>query len=171
MPHANPLVFTLKPEEIIAKAEALISASKAVEDKVGQLPSGSFADVFAPLATAENEMERDHSNCSFLQYVHTDSAVRDASSEADKKLRDYGTESGLREDVYMRVKQALPDASGRDAEEVRLAAKMSLDYKRNGLDLSEEAREKMKSIKKRMSEIAIAFSKVCFDSLSDCSFC
>lgn len=160
MPAANPLVFGLKPDEILARTDALIAAAKAAEDRVGALSGApGFGDVFLPLANAENDMERDHANATFWQYVHGDKDVRDASSAADKKLRDYGVESGLREDVYSRVKEALPSAAGREPEEARLAEKIALDFKRNGLDLSAEAKEKMKEIKKRMAELSIAFSK------------
>lgn len=162
MPATNPLVFNLKPEDILATADKLIADSKAVEDKVAGLSSGkpAFGDVFAPLGAAENAMELEHSNATFWQYVHMDKDIRDASSAADKKLRDYGVESGLRVDVYTQVKAALDEAAKRpDPEEVRLGAKMALDYKRNGLDLSPEAQEKMKEIKKRLSELSITFSR------------
>ena len=67
MPFANPLAFGLKPDDILAKVDKLIADAKAVEDQVGSTASPTFDAVFGELAKAENDMERDHSNCTFWQ--------------------------------------------------------------------------------------------------------
>lgn len=67
----------------------------------------------------------------------------------------------MRVDVYQVVKAVYDktDLSKLDAENARYLEKLELQYRRDGLALSEEKREKLKELKKRLSDLSIDFQK------------
>ncbi|KAJ3327634.1 hypothetical protein HDU93_001854, partial [Gonapodya sp. JEL0774] len=109
-PHANPLDMLPTPEGVEALASKLVADGKACDDSIAAIPLGegkaTFESVFAVMSAVENVMESSSANVHFWQYVSTSKEVRDASMAADKKMRDFATDSGMREDVYLRVKEA-----------------------------------------------------------------
>ncbi|KAJ1655246.1 hypothetical protein GGF38_004795, partial [Coemansia sp. RSA 25] len=80
------LNFNLSPADIESRVEALVAQGKTVQDGVAAQTNPTFANVIVPLATLQNEQDADSSVVSFLQNVSTDKDVRDASTEAKKKL-------------------------------------------------------------------------------------
>ncbi|KAF2835216.1 hypothetical protein M501DRAFT_456864 [Patellaria atrata CBS 101060] len=96
----------------------------------------------------------------FYQAVSTDQALRDASTEAEKLLDDWGIESSMREDVFQLVDSALKKGEDLDPESQRLLEKDRKSYITNGLGLpAGPKRDRFKAIKKRLSEISIIFQK------------
>lgn len=96
----------------------------------------------------------------FYQAVSTDQKLRDASSEAEKLLDDFGIESSMREDIFRLVDASLKKKEDLDAESQWLLEKDHKGFIRNGLGIpAGPQRDRFKEIKKRLSEITITFSK------------
>ena len=94
------------------------------------------------------------------QAVSTDQQLRDASSEAEKLMDDFAIESSMREDVFGLVDAVLKKGEKLDPESQRLLEKDRKSYIRNGLGVpAGPKRDRFKDIKKRLSEIGIAFQK------------
>ncbi|KXS14454.1 zincin [Gonapodya prolifera JEL478] len=166
-PRPNPLDMSPTPEGVETLADRLIADGKAVDDEIAVIPLGEakadFSTVFEKMSAVENVMEASSANVHFWQYVSTEKSVREASMAADKKMRDFAVESGMREDVYLRVQEAFQSVKAKinthGPEDIRFAEKVELDYRRNGLALPKDVREQLTVMKKRMSELSIAFSK------------
>jgi metallopeptidase MepB len=96
----------------------------------------------------------------FYQAVSTDQKLRDASSEAEKEMDDFGIESAMREDLFQLVDAVLKKKEQLDPESQRLLEKEHKGYIRYGLGVpAGPKRDRFKEIKKRLSEIAIKFQK------------
>jgi Zn-dependent oligopeptidase len=97
----------------------------------------------------------------FYQNVSSSKELRDASTEADQLVRDFGVESSMRIDVYNAklTAQKNIEASGKklNPEELRLVEKMVQDGTRAGLGLPEADRERLTTWKKELSQVCLEF--------------
>jgi metallopeptidase MepB len=188
-PPQPPPLFTGTKESIVADSKALCEKTRAILDslvaniKPDEDPAAAtFDSVLRPQTDDENESSLSARILAFYQYVSADSALRDASTQAEKIMDEFSIEISMREDVF-RLVDAVYQRSGlassleqdkdrliddnlakkaglADAESARLLEKERKNYIRNGLGLPEgEKRERFKAIKKRLSEIQIEFQK------------
>ncbi|GAB1319575.1 metalloendopeptidase [Madurella fahalii] len=187
-PQAPPL-FTGTKESIVSDSKALCDRTRSLLDslvaniKPAENPaSATFDSVIRPQTEDENESSLSARILGFYQYVSADSDLRDASTEAEKIMDEFGIECSMREDVFRLVDavyqnsgllasiekdkdrlidEALAKSAGlQDVESARLLEKERKNYIRNGLGLPEgEKRDRFKEIKKRLSQIQIEFQK------------
>jgi metallopeptidase MepB len=112
------------------------------------------------MAHDDNKMAIESHIIGFYQAVSTDQKLRDASTEAERLLDDFGIESSMREDVYRLVDATFKAGEALDPESKRLLEKDHKSYIRNGLGVpAGPKRDRFKEIKKRLSEISIVFQK------------
>ena len=159
--HLIKLRFDLTPEEITKATESLIEEFNGVLNKIAAESAPTVDNVIVPAARGEAKFYRQHTEVDFPQYVSTDSKVRDASSEADKKVSDFLVETSMREDLY-KVFKKLEESGGLknlQGEDLRFAERNLRDFRRDGMELPEEKREKLKALLKRLSVLCIDFSK------------
>lgn len=131
-----------------------------MQDAVVKANKPAFAHVNLPMAQDDNRMALETHIIGFYNAVSTNKALRDASSEAEQLLDDFGIESSMREDVFQLVDQVLKNKEQLDPESQRLLEKDHKSFIRNGLSLpAGEKRDRFKAIKQRLSQISIAFSK------------
>lgn len=71
---------------------------------------------------------------------------------------DYAVKSSMNVDVFLRLKALLDQGSITAPEDKRFLETEVRDFRRNGLDLDKETRDKVEAINKRMSELSINFS-------------
>ncbi|KAL7273782.1 metalloendopeptidase [Rhizina undulata] len=164
LPPAPKFIHT--PEKVLDDTKRIIKESRELQDKLAKEVSpetATFDNVVKVLGEEENDMGLEVAILGFYQYVSTNKALRDASSEAEKLLDDFGIESAMREDIYKLVSavQASHERSPFpiSEESARLLDKMNKDYIRNGLALPEAERARFKEIKKELSILGIEFSK------------
>ena len=187
-PQAPPL-FTGTKESIVADSQALCDQTRSLLDslvasiKPAENPAAAtFESVVRPQTQDENENALTARILGFYQYVSGDSALRDASTEAEKIMDEFSIECSMRDDVFHLVdavynssgltaslqkdKDRLIDAALAktagldDVESARLLEKERKSYIRNGLGLPEgPKRDRFKAIKMRLSQIQIAFQK------------
>lgn len=158
----NRLTWNLTTEGIKESADKLIATHKKIWDTVGsvKLDEVSYDNVMKPLLFSDREYAVERNNLDFVQHVYADKAMRDASVEADKKLSDFDVEMSMKQDVFDVVVAFEKKGTERlTAEEKRYVERMIKYGKRNGLHLPKEVQEKIKDIKKKMSDMSIDFSK------------
>ena len=130
------------------------------EVKPGQV---EFKNVLLPFAHDDNKMSLESHIIGFYQAVSTDAKLRDASTEAEKKMDDFAIESSMREDIFKLVDEAFKkqkDDQNLDAESRRLLEKERKGYIRMGLGIpAGPDRDRFKAIMKRLSELSITFQK------------
>ncbi|XP_064605583.1 thimet oligopeptidase-like [Liolophura sinensis] len=156
------LSWKLTAEGIAKSADELMTKSKAVHDAVGALKPDevTYENVIKTLADGDCEYSVRRNNLDFVQHVFSDKAMRDASVEADKKLSEFDVEMSMRQDVFdTLVTFQKKQGDGLKPEASRYLERLIKLGKRNGLHLPKEKQEKIKTIKKRMSDLGIDFNK------------
>ncbi|KAF2805631.1 zincin [Mytilinidion resinicola] len=162
-PPQAPPKFTATESSLIEDTKRLIARSRGVQDAIVRdvtPETATFAKVTLPMARDDNKMAIESHIIGFYQAVSTDQKLRDASTEAERLLDDFGIESSMREDVYKLVDAAFKAGESLDPESKRLLEKDHKSYIRNGLGVpAGPKRDRFKEIKKRLSEISIGFQK------------
>jgi len=151
------------PEDIKKAANDLIKDGKTIYDSVGSLDieGVNYANTIAPLVQIENESYTRGVALQLPSMVALDKGLRDASNEAEKILDEFSVEMSMRKDVFDRVFafSKTAEADKLDPELKRFIEKSVTEGKRNGLHLSEEKRDEIKSIKKKIAELGTDFNK------------
>lgn len=187
-PPQPPPVFTGTKDSIVSDAEALCEKSRTLLDKLvaeinpKDTKQATFDKVILPQIEDENDGSLTGRILGFYQYVSSEEALRNASTEAEKLMDEFGIEMSMREDVFGLV-DSVYQASGLkeakekaedglidnelarglgfdDAESARLLDRERKSYIKNGLALAtQEQKDRFKEIKKRLSQIQIQFTK------------
>jgi metallopeptidase MepB len=142
--------------------EMLAQSKRVTDDVVAQIAErdATFQNIMLPMVHDENLQTLKAHILGFYQSVSTEQALRDASTEAEKLMDDYSIEAAMREDVFKLVDAALKKDDKLDPESQRLLEKEHKAFVRNGLNIpAGPKRDRFKEIKKRLSQLGIAFSK------------
>jgi len=161
--YPNALRFDLSVAEISAWPEKIIEASKRALDEVASTISApSWEKTIEALMDEDSVYGTSVANCTFFSHVHTDKAIRDASTEAEMTLDKYSIEKSQRYDVYLAVKAYVDHQMPKDvlnAEKQYLIKQLMLDFQLSGMTLSEEKRSVLKQIKSEIAEAGTLFSR------------
>uniref|UniRef100_A0A671SWA7 Thimet oligopeptidase-like n=1 Tax=Sinocyclocheilus anshuiensis TaxID=1608454 RepID=A0A671SWA7_9TELE len=158
----NNLRWDLTPEEIRNRTQRLIQRIKQAYDSVDSVDIGKvcFENTLQVIADAKAEYAASRHVLDFPQYVSPCKEVRLASTEADKRLSGFDVEVSMRADVFQRL-IALQEKQSGDLlpESERFLGRLIKLGKRNGLHLSKDIQEEIKSISKQISELSIDFNQ------------
>lgn len=150
------------PEELHKKTDEIIRLYKEVNDTIASVPLDdvSVNNVMDPYVRVCTDTQI-HENCiTFLQNVSTDPAVRDASTQADKRISACKVSLSMRKDVYERFDAIRCNSEHMLSEEgKRFVDHVCRDFRRKGLDLSRDKRDELETLFTRQSELGITFSK------------
>eukprot|EP00090_Calanus_glacialis_P007989 TRINITY_DN1635_c0_g1_i1.p1 TRINITY_DN1635_c0_g1~~TRINITY_DN1635_c0_g1_i1.p1 ORF type:complete len:781 (-),score=191.71 TRINITY_DN1635_c0_g1_i1:71-2413(-) len=153
----------MTPESLLAESERLIKVMTKVYDSVGGVPreSVNFENVIKPLIDLDGDIHTQSGALTFSTNVALEKALRDASSEANKKITEVQIDLSLRKDVFLNIKQfsQTEEAKNLNYEQKRYVEETVRAGKRNGLLLAADDLEEFKKNKKRISELGIDFRK------------
>ena len=153
------------PEQVTESTTTAIAAAKASHDGIAALdkPARTFESVFRGLADVEATLSSSGELLTFYQHVSTNKDLRDAAAAAEVKLNEFDIDTKMRVDLFEAAKDAQAAAGdlSREPEQARLADKIILDGKRNGLDLPEDKRKELENLKKELSGLCVKFQKTC----------
>ncbi|KAJ1927281.1 metalloendopeptidase [Tieghemiomyces parasiticus] len=157
------LNWSYTPEQISAAGDKYVNGKKELLDKIAALPldQATFENVLQPLGQHENDTTGELMVITFFQHTSPDKALRDASTEVEKRLQEFEIECAMREDVY-KVVDAVYQRTDRAAlapEDRRLLEKTHLDFRRNGLALPKDKQEQLKALHKRLADLSIQFAR------------
>ena len=154
-------IKSMTVESIEKAVDEIVAKYTAAYDSVGKINSSevTFDNTIKVLIDLEREMGTEEGPLYFPQHVAEDKALRDASVAADKKLSVFEVDLSMKKEVFDNV-CAFKDRIGLDnlsVEEKRFVEKTVITGRRNGLHLDSERREKVKAVKKKISELGTQF--------------
>jgi len=151
------------PEDIPKQVNSLIERSRLIYDKIAAVPDSevNFDNVIKALADIECDYSTLQSPLTFPQHASADKILREASTEASRHLEEFDVEMSMRKDVFDKILafKKKENLEKLEPEAKRYVERMIKLGMRNGLHLSEDIREEIKSIKKRQSELSITFQR------------
>lgn len=148
IPEGSPVADALR------RAEARIQAIVAVPDD-----KRSFDNTLGALDDMLAHLELDTNMLRFLQYVSTDAAERERSQKAEEDTTNWLIAIGKREDLYKAVKAYAGQQPKLDGEQKRLLEFTLRDFRRAGMELSPEQRNKLKALQMEINKLGIEFEK------------
>ena len=120
----------------------------AVLDRLAVAPAGgrTFANTVAPLEAVAQLLGEASGRYGFLSQVSPHEETRGVAFEYEQKLATFATGIGFREDVYEALKSFAEGERGRslDGPEARLLEYSLRDFRRNGMELSPERRQRVR---------------------------
>ncbi len=152
---AGPVTTIDNPmTDAIAKANASVAKIVAIPDKDRTFDNtiGAIDDL---LATFEYRV----SLFIFMSNVHPDAAVREESQAAEEKYNNFLIEVTKREDLYKAVKAYAATNPKLEGEQKRLLEFTLRDYRRAGMDLTPEKRNRLTEVQKEIGKLVIEFNK------------
>lgn len=139
-------------KDAVASADAEIAKIVAVPDADRSWDNtlGAFDDAMARL-------ERATSIPIFMAHVHTDPKVRADARAGEEYLGNWYVELGQREDLYNSVKAFAAKNPTLNAEQKRMLDFALRDYRRAGMELPKEKRDRIAEIQKELNSLGIKF--------------
>lgn len=157
-----PPIFNGTADSILREAQQLIEQARSVQDSIASNvtpEAATFDNTLLPIAEEQNIRIYGQHMLEFYQNVSPDEAVRQASRDAEKLFSDLETELGMREDIAVLVRAICKRNDGLDEECRRFLEKQMLKYKRNGLHLPAEKRDRLHQVRKELADLKVDFEK------------
>ncbi|HEY0868458.1 MAG TPA: M3 family metallopeptidase [Fimbriimonas sp.] len=141
-------------------AEAIRRADAEVE-AILKVPNDqrTFENTLLALDDLGVRMERDTNFVIFMQYVSTDPKEREAARKAEEVLSDWEVNLSKREDLYQAIKAYADTKPKLDTVQQRLLDFTMRDYRRAGMDLPKEKRDRLAELEKEETRLATEFEK------------
>jgi len=139
----------------------LTEAITTVYDGLADLPLDevTYETVLKPLIDLDFESQSKNSWLDFLSNVALDAGIRETANDIKKNWGEVDIDMSLRKDSFERILafSRTDEATQMDMETTRYLKKSLEAGKRNGLELDGEELEEFKVVKKKISELGIAF--------------
>ncbi len=152
-------VFETTTNEIHATANATIAAGNAALDRIGKLAAGAvtFANTVVALDDMGSQMGLAANRLSLIEQTSTNAAVREAATEALKRLAEWSVGIDYREDVYRALQAFATTTPQLNGEDKKLFDETLRDYRRAGLELPKADRDEVERMRKELSSLATDF--------------
>merc|ERR1719422_1285083 len=157
-------------ERIESETERISRMMQTTYDQVSWVPKDkvNFDNTLKPLIDLDGDIHWQSGVITFAKNVADSKELRDASTDAGKKLDNLSTDLSARKDVFEVVKAfaETEEANMLDHEKKRYLEQFLRDGKRGGLELTDEKLEEFKTLKKKVNDIGIDFRKCLSEDLS-----
>ncbi|MHC5004027.1 MAG: M3 family metallopeptidase [Planctomycetota bacterium] len=139
-------------------ADALARADAAVA-RIIEVPDDrrTFDNTVGAIDDIVGQIELDTNMTQFMAYVSTDADERAAGQQAEEDVSNWLIELGKNEALYRAVRSFADRSPMLDAEQQRLLAHTLRDYRRAGMALTADEREKLKAVQKEITTLSIEF--------------
>jgi thimet oligopeptidase len=141
-------------------ADALARAERSV-DRIVSISDDrrTFENTVGAIDDLITGLELDANMTMFMPYVSTDAAERDAGEQAEQDYSNWLIDLGKREDLYHAVKAYADTNPQLSGEQKRLLEHELRDFRRAGMALPPDQRDKLKAVQKEITRLAIEFDK------------
>lgn len=134
--------------------------ANGVLDQIGRLQAGevTFTNTIVALDDANYGISLTQNRLEIIKETSTDAALRDAATDAIKKLEEWSVGLDYREDVY-RAARAFADTNPKlEGEDAKLLKDTMRDYRRAGLELPQSQRDEVEAMRKKLSGLTTDYS-------------
>jgi thimet oligopeptidase len=143
--------------------EPIKAATKRADDAVAKIiavpkSQRNFANTLGALDDISTRLANDTSLFLFQQYVSTDAKTREESRAADEWVTNWEIGLGKREDLYKAIKEYADTKPNLSGEEARFLEFTMRDYRRAGMELPKDKRDRLQAIEVEMNKLGIEFS-------------
>jgi thimet oligopeptidase len=152
-------VFETTPDEIAATADKIVADGNAALDRIGAVKPGevNFTNTILALDNMSYEIDQPARRLGLIEQTSTNAAARDAATEANKKISEWGVGTDYREDVYAAVKAYAATNPQLGGEDKKLFEDTLRDYRRAGLNLPKDQRDEVEKLRKQLSALETDF--------------
>ncbi len=153
--------FDRAPEAALADCRAAKDRAQKAFDAVAAVPAGErrFANTALAFDRAEAELAEDTESIQFLKSVAISSAARAAGAQCEVLIDQFVVDVYAREDLYRALSDAAAAKEPLSAADARLLEKILLEYRRSGLQLPAEKRERLSGLRKKLAAASSAFGQ------------
>jgi len=145
--------FETSPAEIAKTLQKTIADGNAALDRIGRLAPAevTFANTFVALDDLNFRVGGTAERFGLIEQTSTNAAVRDAATEASKKLSQWSVGTDYREDVYAALKAFADTQPVLSGEDKKFFAETLRDYRRAGLSLPKVQRDEVEQLRKELT--------------------
>ncbi|MEY4917313.1 MAG: hypothetical protein RL616_1226 [Verrucomicrobiota bacterium] len=145
--------FEATTNAVNATTDKAIRDGNAALDTIGALKPGevNFVNTIRALDDMGYELGLACNRLSLIQNTSTNADVRDAATDAIKKISDWMVGTDYREDVYAALKAYAATQPQLEGEDKKLFDYTLRDYRRVGLDLPKAERDEIEKLRKELT--------------------
>ena len=153
--------FETTPEAVQALVKQTIATGNAQLDEIGRLDprKTSFDDTARALDDLDHLANTAAHRLEFLKETSPNAALRDAATEGEKALQEWGVGIEYREDVYRAVKAYADTQPKLFGEDAKLLEETLRDYRRAGLALPKAERDDVERLRKELTRLTTDFDR------------
>ena len=153
-----PTFETTTNEVAVTVAKTIADGNTAL-DNIGKLTAAqiNFTNTFIALDDVNFLIGRTANRLSLIEQTSTNADVRDAATDAIKKISEWSVGLDYREDVYRALKtfaETKPELTGEDK---KLLDDTLRGYRRAGLDLPKDQRDAVEKLRKELTALETDF--------------
>lgn len=159
----NTAPFSLiKNEHYLPAIKAAIeSARTEINDITNNPEPATFQNTIEALDFSGEQLDRVSSIFFNLNSAETNETIQKIAQEISPLLSEFGNDITLNEDLFKRVKAvySTKDSLTLTREQETLLEKKYKGFSRNGANLSEEKKEKLREVDKKLSQLSLKFGE------------
>ena len=151
----------MTPEGVSGACEGAIADCDAAVDAIVGTADGArtFANTLGALEEATDGVSQASGQYAFMAYVAEDGALREAARAAEERIDKYLVDLSFREDLYAAIRACAERGEALGPEEARLLEHELRDYRRNGFELPEGERARVRELSDELVSLGVEFQK------------
>jgi thimet oligopeptidase len=151
--------FETTTNEVAATADKTIADGNAGLDRIGKLDASevNFTNTIVALDDVGYIIQCAENRLDLIDQTSTNSDVRDAASDAIKKIDEWSVGIDYRPDVYAVVKNFATTQPQLSGEDKKLFDETLRDYRRAGLDLPKDQQDEVEKLRKQLTSLETDF--------------
>jgi len=156
-----PDFSAMTPEQVTRACEDAIAACDAGVDAIVARPDGerTFANTLGALEEATDGVSQASGQYAFMAYVAEGEELREAARASEERIDKYLIDLSFREDLYAAIKAYAARGEALGGEEARLLEFELRDYRRNGFELAEAERARVRELSDELVSLGVEFQK------------
>ncbi|MDO7137873.1 M3 family metallopeptidase [Algibacter lectus] len=159
--NAAPFLAIENDDYLPTFKEAIKQAKAEIDAIVNNTEAPSFENTIVALDFSGEQLDRISSIFFNLNSAETNETIQKIAQEVSPLLSEFGNDITLNEDLFKRVKAVYDNKNELNltTEEQTLLDKRYKGFSRNGANLPEDKKEKLREIDKKLSQLSLKFGE------------